>query len=82
MKKAILVTGSNGEIGSQLLASMQDNPIIKIALDINESITNYDNTIYSSQGTFFVVVALLRVLKTVNDISHDILLARKPETRK
>ena len=46
MKKAILVTGSNGEIGSQLLASMQDSPITKIALDINESITNYDNTIY------------------------------------
>ncbi len=46
MKKAILVTGSNGEIGSQLLASMQDNNITKIALDINESITNYDNTIY------------------------------------
>ena len=46
MKKAILVTGSNGEIGSQLLASMQDSPITKIALDINESITNYNNTIY------------------------------------
>ena len=46
MKKAILVTGSNGEIGSQLLASMQDNPSKKIALDINESTTNYDDTIY------------------------------------
>ena len=47
MKKAILVTGSNGEIGSQLLASMQDNPSKKIALDINESTTNYDDTILS-----------------------------------
>ena len=47
MKKAILVTGSNGEIGSQLLASMQDNNITKIALDINESMTNYNNTIYN-----------------------------------
>tara|TARA_Y100001970_G_scaffold18389_1_gene20653 strand:- start:381 stop:1376 length:996 start_codon:yes stop_codon:yes gene_type:complete len=46
MKKAILVTGSNGEIGSQLLASMQESPITKIALDINESMTNYNNTIY------------------------------------
>ena len=46
MKKAILVTGANGEIGSQLLASMQKNPVAKIAIDINESITNYDNTIY------------------------------------
>ena len=46
MKKAILVTGSNGEIGSQLLASMQDNPITKIALDISDPITNYDDTIY------------------------------------
>ena len=46
MKKAILVTGSNGEIGSELLASMQNNPITKIAIDINEATTSYDNTIY------------------------------------
>ena len=46
MKKAILVTGSNGEIGSQLLASMQNNPAIKLALDINKSMTSYDDTIY------------------------------------
>ena len=42
MKKAILVTGSNGEIGSELLASMQNNPITKIAIDINEATTDED----------------------------------------
>ena len=33
--ETILITGSNGEIGSQLLSSVKKNKDINIALDIN-----------------------------------------------
>ena len=46
MNDAILITGYNGEIGTQTLLSLSQRQIPVIALDINESDMKYDNVIY------------------------------------
>ncbi|GIT66321.1 MAG: hypothetical protein Ct9H300mP24_6990 [Candidatus Neomarinimicrobiota bacterium] len=46
MMETILITGSNGEIGSQLLSFVKKNNTRIIAFDINEPITNYKNVLY------------------------------------
>ena len=45
MMETILITGSNGEIGSQLLSFVKKNNTRIIAFDINEPITNYKNVL-------------------------------------
>ena len=44
--ETILITGSNGEIGSQLLSSVKKNNAKIIAFDINKPITSYKNILY------------------------------------
>ena len=46
MNDAILITGYNGEIGTQTLLSLSQRQIPVIALDINESDMKYDNVVY------------------------------------
>ena len=46
MMETILITGSNGEIGSQLLSFVKKNNTRIIAFDINEPITNHKNILY------------------------------------
>ena len=46
MNDAILITGYNGEIGTQTLLSLSERQIPIIALDINKSDIKYDNVVY------------------------------------
>ena len=46
MMETILITGSNGEIGSQLLSFVKKNNTRIIAFDINKPITNYKDVLY------------------------------------
>ena len=48
MNDAILITGYNGEIGTQTLLTLSQRQIPVIALDINKSDIKYDNVIYLS----------------------------------
>lgn len=50
MNNAILITGFNGEIGSQTLLSLSKKETLIIALDINDANTKYDNIIYIKEN--------------------------------